>query len=565
MRTKKKLGEMLISANFLTEEKLAQSLAEQKDSKMKLGQYLIHKGIVKEAEIIDLISQQLKIERYHPDKYPVRTDLSKIISGDIAQEYQLAPLQKIGRLLKIAMTDPMDIKALDTIEVISAREVEPLICSEKELNQLIGSIYGFTSGIDGILEGMEDMGYSSSMMAKEEELQIASLHDLAEQPPVVRLVNSIISQAVREGASDIHISPEAKIVNVRFRIDGKLHGVPSPPKSMILSIVSRVKILANMDIANFRIPQDGRFTVKLGNKYINIRVSTIPTIYGENLVMRILDTSAGVASLDQLGLTDEDMGKIEAIIERPYGMILSTGPTGSGKSTSLFSIIKKVNKPEIHSITLEDPVEYKMDKVRQIQLNIKAGMTFASGLRSILRQDPDVILVGEIRDSETASIAVQAALTGHRLLSTLHTNDAAGAITRLADMGVDRYLISSVLLVSIAQRLVRTICPYCTEAYKPSSEALEFWGIRQYDDANFQRGRGCNQCMDIGYKGRTAIFEVLAIDDDVQEMIVKGMTSQDIRRATQRAGKLTTLKENAASKVFQGITTFEEAASAVIV
>ncbi len=562
MRSKKKLGEILVKGNLITEEQLKQALADQKKAGMKLGQYLIHKGIVKEMDIVTLISDQLSIEKYRPNKYPINTTLADVISKEVAEKYQLAPLQKTGRLLKIAMTDPMDIKALDTIEVITNCEAEPLICTDKEINQLMGSIYGVTSDIDNVLETMEEMEFSSSDDSGE-DIQIGSLHDLAETPPIVRLVNSIISQAVNDGASDIHISPEADSVQVRLRIDGKLHDVPSPPKSSVLSIVSRVKILASMDISNFRIPQDGRFSVKMGNKKINIRVSTIPTIYGENLVMRILDTSGGLVALNNLGLSTEDGKKIQGMIEKPYGMILSTGPTGSGKSTSLFSILNAINKTDINIITLEDPVEYQMDKVRQVQLNTKAGMTFASGLRSILRQDPDVILVGEIRDSETADVAVQAALTGHRLFSTLHTNDAAGAITRLNEMGVEPFLISSVLLLSIAQRLVRTICPYCKESYQPPDKLLEYWGLDNVADANFHRGKGCDQCLNIGYKGRTGIYEVLAIDEEIQDMILKGMSSHEISREAQRAGKFHALKENALAKVVQGITTFEEAAIAV--
>jgi len=328
---------------------------------------------------------------------------------------------------------------------------------------------------------------------------------MAEDAPVIRLVNSILAQAVNDGASDVHISPEQDRVQLRFRVDGKLQEVPAPSKSMILPIVSRLKILADMDIATSRVPQDGRFTVKMDNKQINIRASSVPTIYGENLVLRILDSSASVFSLEELGMSADDRQKVEKMIVKPYGMILSTGPTGSGKTTTLYSILKKINNPDIHIITLEDPVEYRISKIRQIQLNIKAGMTFASGLRAIMRQDPDVIMVGEIRDPETASIAVQSALTGHRVLSTVHTNDAAGAIIRLLDMGIEPFLASSVLLVSIAQRLIRKVCPYCRESYEPPESALQFWGIEKGENPNFMRGKGCFNCKDKGYAGRTGI------------------------------------------------------------
>jgi type IV pilus assembly protein PilB len=381
---------------------------------------------------------------------------------------------------------------------------------------------------------------------------------------VVRLVNSILSQGVREGASDIHISPEKDHVQIRFRVDGKLHEVPAPPKSMFLPIVSRLKILANMDIALSRVPQDGRFTVKMKNKDINIRASTIPSIYGENLVLRLLDTSTSIYSLELLGMNEIDRQKIEAIITKPYGMILSTGPTGSGKSTSLYSILKKINEPDINIITIEDPVEYRIDKIRQVQLNRKAGMTFASGLRSILRQDPDVIMVGEIRDGETAGIAVQAALTGHRVLSTLHTNDAAGAMTRMVDMGIEPFLVASVMLVSFAQRLVRKVCPHCRQPYAPTADTLKYWNLEGENVKGLVVGQGCFNCLHTGYRGRTGIFEVLVIDDMVRDMILRRCSAHEINRAAITAGSFVTLRENALEKARLGITSLEEAASAVL-
>jgi len=397
-------------------------------------------------------------------------------------------------------------------------------------------------------------------------VQVGSLQTMAGEAPVVRLANSIFTQAIRDGASDIHISPQQNNVQLRFRIDGKLLEVPSPPKSLFLPIIARMKILANMDITISRIPQDGRFTLKVDKKEINVRVSSIPTIHGENIVMRLLDMSGGIYTLDRLGMGAADMEKIESMSHKPYGMMLSTGPTGSGKSTSLYAILSAINKPDINIITLEDPVEYRINNVRQVQLNRKAGMTFASGLRSILRQDPDVIMVGEIRDGETAAISVQAAQTGHRVLSTVHTNDAAGAITRFIDMGVEPFLISSVLLVSFAQRLIRTVCPYCKESYNPPPKALAAMGItpQEIKNATFQRGKGCYQCKNTGYKGRTGLFEVLVNDEMVQDMILRKMSSQEITRAVVDAGKLITLRQDAVKKVLQGITTLEEAESAVM-
>jgi len=570
LRSKKKLGEMLVEGGLLTEEQLKQVVSRHNRRQMKLGEFLVREGILSGSQIVDLVSKQLKIQKYRPDQYPLNMELSKVIPVDIAQKYQLAPLQKSRFLLTVAMTDPMDIKALDAIEVLTNSEVEAVICTDQQFNHLVGSLYGTYSGIGGVLEGMEDVAIekeeeTEKRLSATEDVEVGSLLDMAEEAPVVRLVNSILSQAVREGASDVHISPEKDFVQVRFRVDGRLHEVPAPSKGMFLLIISRLKILANMDIALSRTPQDGRFTVKMDNKEINIRASTLPTIYGENMVLRLLDTSSGVYGLEQIGMSAEDREKVEAAIFKPYGMILSTGPTGSGKSTTVYSMLKKINQPDVNIVTLEDPVEYRIEKIRQIQLNRKAGMTFASGLRAIMRQDPDVIMVGEIRDTETASIAVQSALTGHRVLSTVHTNDAAGAITRFVDMGIEPFLVSSVMMVSIAQRLVRRVCDYCKKPYQPPEEALTFWKLDNAEEAEFVHGSGCFNCMDKGFKGRTGVYEVLPITEMVQDMILARSSAQEITRSAQKSGLLTTLRDDAAAKVLTGITTLEEAASAIMV
>ena len=565
---RKKLGEMLIEAGMITEETLTQALADQKKIGVKLGELLIQQGIIDEDRIIDVVSRQLRIEKYDERKYPFDDTLTNMVTLETARKYKAIPLMKRGHLLTIAMTDPMDINALDAIEVMTNMEVEPVVCSEREFNQMISSLYGRQSGLLEALGKIEEVQVDVEQddePSKTGDLEVGSVQDMVEEPPVVNLVNTIMAQAVREGASDVHISPEGQNINLRFRIDGRLHDVPAPPKTMILPIISRIKVLANMDISISRVPQDGRFTVKMENKEINVRASSVPTIYGENLVMRLLDMSAGVTSLDRLGMSEFDIAKLRSIIAKPHGMILSTGPTGSGKSTSLYSILKEINKPDINIITLEDPVEYRIDSIRQVQLNRKAGMTFASGLKAVLRQDPDVIMVGEVRDAETAGIATQAALTGHRVLTTLHTNDAAGAITRLLDMGIEPFLVSSVLLVSFAQRLVRKICPNCSEPYNPPEQALAAWGFTRGGNENFRRGRGCHQCMHTGYRGRTGIFEVLIVDEEIQEMIIRGSSAQEISRSAQERGRLTTLREDAAAKVARGVTTLEEALSKVMV
>ena len=563
MGAKSRLGEMLIEAGLLTEEALRKALQDQPNSPLKLGQLLARRGLVGEGDLAEIVSRQLNIERYHPDHYPIDLSLVQLIPIELAQQHQIAPIRKKGRLLTIATIDPLDIHTLDAIEMLTGCEVEPAIGTEREINQLISSIYGIQSTIGTALENLE-IDTQRTEDPDQEDVQVASLQDLAAEAPVIRLVNTIFSQAVREGASDIHISPQQNSVQIRFRIDGKLYDVPAPRKSSFLSIVARIKILSNMDITVSRVTQDGRFTLKMARKEINVRVSSIPTIYGENLVLRLLDTSGSVYSLDGLGMIESDIGKIKSIINKPYGMILSTGPTGSGKSTTIYAILNELNRPDCNIMTLEDPVEYRIDNIRQIQLNRKAGMSFASGLRTILRQDPDIIMVGEIRDPETAAIAVQAAQTGHRVLSTVHTNDAAGAISRFIDMDVEPFLISSVLLATFAQRLVRTICPYCKERYQPPKEALIAVGLDGVQDAGFQRGRGCSQCLNTGYKGRTGIFEVLINDEMIQHMILERRSAQEITREAKRSGRLRTLQEDAAGKVLQGITTLEEAATAVM-
>lgn len=568
MTIRKKLGEMLIEAGFIERSQLDKALSSYRSSGLKLGQYMVREGMVRESDVVNLVSQQCNIKKYDPSQYSISTSLASIINAEDVVKFQAIPLQKKGGIITVAMTDPLDIMAIDNIEVKTDSEVEAVICSAQDFNLLVSAIYGTYSGKDGMAEQIQEIEkldlVEDDDTRQNEDISTSSLADMAEQAPVIRLVNSIITQAVREGASDIHLSPEKEYVEIRFRVDGRLHQVPSPPKKLFLSLVSRLKILANLDISVSRIPQDGRFTVFINEREINIRVSTIPTVYGENVVLRLLDTSSGIYSLDRLGMAEVDINTIEKAIKMPYGMILSTGPTGSGKSTSLFSMLKIINTPDTNIITLEDPVEYRMEHIRQAQLNRKAGMTFSSGLRSILRQDPDTIMVGEIRDSETASVAVQAALTGHMVLSTVHTNDAAGAITRFIDMGIEPFLVSSVMLVTIAQRLVRRVCSHCKESYKPSEEVIKFWGLENAQGVDFVRAKGCFHCKDIGYKGRVGLYEVLQIDDHVREMILTGRSAQEITRTCALSGQLTTLKMDAAQKVANGITTVEEAASAVM-
>lgn len=567
MLKKKRLGEMLVHEGLLNEEQLDEALRQKEGTGLKLGQHLVRSNICREADIVEMLSRQLRVSIYNPAMYPLDLNLTEIIPANIARQRGVIPVVKNGKILRVATMDPLDIDTLDSLEVMSNLEIDPLVCTEADFEQAYSSLYGVFSGMDDVLESVEQ-ALSTQGGEDDLSLEMKDVHAMegqADQAPAIRLVNSILAQAVNQKASDVHISPEKNRVQARFRVDGKLREVPAPPKQLMPALISRIKILANMDISVTRAPQDGRFTVIMNRREINIRASCIPTIYGENVVLRLLDMGAGTFTLDELGMNPDDLRKMADIIRKPHGMILSTGPTGSGKSTSLYAILRRINQPDINIITLEDPVEYRVEGIRQVQLNTRAGMTFASGLRSILRQDPDVIMVGEIRDAETARIAVQSAMTGHRVLSTVHTNDAAGAITRLIDMGVEPFLVSSVLMVSFAQRLMRRVCAHCAEPYDPAAEALDAMGITDATKCTFRRGRGCHICMNTGYRGRTAAFEVLRVDESVQEMIVNKVSASEINRRLIEAGKLRTLREDAARKVCEGKTTLEEAISVVMV
>ncbi len=564
MRIRKRLGEMLVDSGLMTDETLAKALANQKGSGLRLGDFLIEKEIIPEEQIIDMLSSQLQIKKLDINDFDISPQLSKVISNDLASKYGLVPLRKSDFILTVAMVDPMDIQALDALEKICDIEIEPLICSKSQLSLLTNGIYGIHSEVKDILAKLDDKLTIETVDDNKKE-DFSDLRDMVDAAPVIRLVNSILRQAVTEKASDIHIGAEKDRAQVRIRIDGKLHEVPPPPKSMLNAIISRIKILANMDITNTRIPLDGRFNIQIDNQEVSLRVSTLPTIYGENMVMRLLFISAGSLPLEKLGLQDHDLKTLLQLATQPYGMILSAGPTGSGKSSTLYALLKKVISPEVNVITLEDPVEYRMEGARQVQLNIKAGMTFASGLRSILRQDPDVIMVGEIRDGETAMIATQAALTGHLVLSTLHTNDSASAITRLNNMGVEPFLISASLLGVCAQRLLRKNCSYCLQPFQPSAATLEYWGIAESIEAKFKKSKGCSYCMHSGHKGRMGIYEILRIDETVQEMIISNRSATEITKALKEAKKLTVLRDMALIRVMEGATTFEEAAKTVLV
>jgi type IV pilus assembly protein PilB len=531
--------------------------AIHRKSGVKLAEYLRRQGKLGERELMDYVSAQLKIDRYTPGKYPLDQNLREILPEKVFKERQLVPLRKKDNMLWVATADPINLSMLDAVEKLTKMELEPVYCPIDELNDLIYQFYGSKADMGEMLGTLEELSVESESDKDEvQDISVASLQDA----PVIKLVNQILVQAVSAGASDVHISPKRDSVQLRFRIDGQLHEIPAPPKSVFMSVISRLKLLSNMDISVTRIPQDGRFSFHVQTKEVNVRASALPTIYGENLVMRLLMKKTGTLTLKDLGMIDEDREKCETAINKSYGMVLATGPTGSGKTTLLYALLREVDKPNINIITLEDPVESRIDSIRQVQLNRKAGMTFASGLRSILRQDPDVLMVGEIRDGETAHIAVESAMTGHRLLSTVHTNDAPGAISRFNDMGIEPFLVASTLLLAVGQRLVRRICPNCREAYAPPAKMVEGLKLAPGSTINFIRGRGCPSCNNTGYKGRVGVYEALVIDEAIQNMIMKQLSSKEISRAAVQAKTFRTMKFDALSKVAQGVTTLEEAA-----
>ena len=549
-----RLGEQLVLKGILTEEALGNALSAAKAANMKLGEYLTSHGIVPEEDILKALSEQLNFPLYNPDEFPLNTNLKDLVPQDVARENRLVPLTLEEGVLYCALLDPNNFRALDTVEETCRCQVEPVLCTKADFVRLFSAVYGEYSAFSEMLGEIDADTAPDAGRADEEVITNNAVDDV----PVIRLVNLILSEGVKVGASDIHINPEKTTVNVRYRVEGMLRKASEVPLKLAPSVVSRIKIMSNMDISETRLPQDGRFTIKVEGHEINVRVSSIPTTYGENVVMRLLDMSAQrIYELPKLGMGPEDYKLVTQAAHKPYGMILSTGPTGSGKSSSLYAIIKLVNRDEVNIMTLEDPVEYRMAGVRQVQLNVKAGMTFSSGLRAILRQDPDILMVGEIRDRETAHIAVQAALTGHLVLSTLHTNDALSAVNRLVDMGVEPYLVASVLLCSFAQRLVRCVCPHCREQYQPSIGLLHVFGLTP-EDGPFFHGKGCPRCGGTGYMGRTAIFEVFPMLDELQEMVTAGKSKQEIYRRARELG-IRTMADDAAKKIRAGITTAEEA------
>ena len=562
---REKIGTMLTKANIITDEQLQNALKEQKKTGERIGATLIKLGYVEDETLVKFLSKQFKIPPVKLSDHHPEPSLISLISPELAHRYEVFPVKKIGKTLILAMSNPSDIYAIEDISFNTGLDILPRVASSIEISRLINEYYPISKEVSSIdTDNFEDIMddfevVDTEDMEDEEQTDISKLEASGKAAPVIKLVNFLITDAVRRGASDIHIEPYEKLFRVRFRIDGVLQEVMSPPIRMKTAIVSRIKIMSSLDISERRKPQDGRINVRVGKKIIDLRVSIIPTIFGEKVVMRILDKSSLMLDMKDLGFEEDPLRKFINAIEQPYGIVLVTGPTGSGKSTTLYSALSRLNTKEVQIITAEDPVEYNLKGINQVQINEEIGFTFAEALRSFLRQSPNIIMVGEIRDTETAEIAVRAALTGHLVLSTIHTNDAPSTINRLVDMGIKPFMVAASLNLIQAQRLVRKICTACKEKVDPDPLLLKEANIdpKEFEGQKVYRGKGCAKCNQTGYKGRIAITEVLPITPGIRELILKNVPAATIREKAREEG-FNTLREDAIIKVKKGITTLEE-------
>ena len=552
----------------IQQAKAALTQLKNEDEDKTLEDILAESGTVEPEVVLETKASLWHVPFIDLKNYEIDPEVLELVPGQMARAHQFFPLFRIDGTLLIAMADPKDVTAIDEVTRITQLEISPALSDRKAVADAISKHYGNEPQVSDKVSNEEIKGIIEIIEAEEEETKEIpqSTQDLArqaEEAPVVKMANMILTQAIVEGASDVHINPEETGVRVRFRVDGVLRDSIQLPKHLQSAVVSRIKILANLDIAENRIPQDGQLRIKLKDgRDIDIRVSTLPNVHGENVVMRILDKDAGLLKLENLGFEDDVLTRTMDLLGNSYGIILVTGPTGSGKTTTLYSALNHLNSVEKNIITLEDPVEYRLPLIRQSQVNVKAGMTFAKGLRAILRQDPDIVMVGEIRDSETANIAVQAALTGHLVLSTLHTNDAAGAVTRLSEMGIEPFLVSSAVLGVMAQRLVRTICKNCKEEYEPQykipNHIVEHFGLGEDSSSmKFYRGKGCKRCKDTGYRGRMSLIEILPMTEGLREMVLQEGSADDLKRRGIDEGMRPLLYDGWV-KIFKGLTTLEE-------
>ena len=549
-----RIANKLLESSLISQEQMGRALEAQKADGGSLGYNLVRTGAISEMAFAEFMGQVYNVPAVNLEETQPDPDAVSLIPSEVAMKFQVVPVKRQGRVLTVAMANPDNIFAIDDIKFITGLEVRPVVAPESAIKKAIDRLYDSADSLASVMRDMQEDFEIVDEAA--EELALEEVESI--DAPVVKLVNSLIADAVGKHASDIHIEPYEKQMRVRFRIDGMLHEMMSPPFKMKGAIISRLKIMAELDIAEKRVPQDGRIKIRIGGKPIDLRVSTLPTIYGEKLVMRILDKSNLQIDLTRLGFEEQALARFLTAIESPYGMVLATGPTGSGKSTTLYSALNKINKPFCNIMTAEDPVEYNIDGINQVNVHESIGLTFAMSLRAFLRQDPNIIMVGEIRDLETASIATKAALTGHLVLSTLHTNDAASSINRLIDMGIEPFLVSSSIIMIIAQRLVRKLCDKCKQPITLHEETLRELGIVESPgELTLFEAKGCVACNDTGYSGRRGLYEVMAISNTIREMIIERRQSGDLKQQAIKEGMLT-LRADGLEKVKKGVTSLEE-------
>jgi len=561
-----KLGEMLLKAQLITEEQLGQALEHQKSNGGKLGFNLVKLGFVKEDDITQLLSQQYGVPAINLHSIEIDDAVIKLIPSEVAQKYLIMPISRSGATLTIAMVDPTNVFAMDDIKFMTGYNVEPVVASELAIKDAIDNYYGSSHQLE-LKKVMDEMSEADAenleVLEEEEELDVAKLEAATEEAPVVKLVNLILTDSIKRGASDIHIEPYEKDFRVRYRIDGVLYEIMNPPMKLRDAITSRLKIMARLDIAEKRLPQDGRIKIKMKlqgkNKEMDYRVSVLPTLFGEKIVLRLLDKENLMLDMTKLGFETDSLAKFEKAIFKPYGMVLVTGPTGSGKTNTLYSSMARVNTPETNIMTAEDPVEFNLHGINQVQMKEQIGLNFASTLRSFLRQDPNIVLVGEIRDFETAEIAVKAALTGHRVLSTLHTNDAPSTINRLMNMGIEPFLVATSVHLICAQRLIRRCCANCKDEVHMPAAALTEIGFSSDEASKVKlfKGKGCQNCNNTGYKGRVGLYEVMEISEGLKEMILCGASAMELRKQAIEEG-MVTLRGSGLQKLRDGVTTVEE-------
>jgi len=549
-KTKKRLGDILVLDGVITEDQLYKALSLQKGTGNKLGAILIAQGWLTEDQLFRVLEEQYQIPYIDINTIYIDPKVPKLISEILARKHMAIPVKLDKNRLTIAMVDPLDIIAKDDIRITTGLEIEVVISQQQDIARAINRYYDSSERAE---RAVEEFRSQAGVVDEEEAEEDADVTNA----PMVRLVNTIIAQAVRSKASDIHIEPQEKNVRIRYRIDGELREVMSPSKATHSAIVTRIKIMGKMNISEKRIPQDGRVETVIEGYPIDMRLSVLPTVYGEKIVIRLLDRSGLMIRKDELGFSEWNLSQLERIMKVPEGIILVTGPTGSGKTTTLYTLLKELNKESKNIITVEDPVEYRLEGINQVQVNNKAGLTFANGLRSILRQDPDIIMVGEIRDAETAEIAVRAAITGHIVLSTIHTNDTASTISRLEDMGIESYLVSSSVVGIIAQRLVKKLCIKCKTTQQATPDELKLLGMPLDASLEISKSKGCNSCGHTGYSGRTAIHEVLVVDREIRNMVVLGKSVDEVKQRARQKG-MTTLNETARELVIKGVTSVDE-------